>query len=63
MNKLRINFHNNIWVIIMGKEEEYEKGDDATEYGEFIPSYHHWVGLEEQKRIAKKLEKITKHKK
>lgn len=47
----------------MGKEEKYEKGDDATEYGEFVPSYDHWVSLDEQKRIVKKLENITKKKK
>lgn len=31
----------------------------VTKYGEFIPSYYAWTGLEEQKEIVEKLEKIT----
>lgn len=33
--------------------------DDKKEYGEFIPSYYGWIDLDEQKKIAKKLAKIT----
>lgn len=33
---------------------------DATKYGEFISSYFAWMTLEDQKKIADKLENITK---
>ena len=33
--------------------------EDTTKYGEFISSYFSWLTLEEQKEIAKKLEKMT----
>ncbi len=32
---------------------------NVTQYGEFIPSFYAWVGLEEQKEIVQKLENIT----
>ena len=38
----------------------YEKGEDATKYGEFISSYFAWIPLPQQKEIVKKLENITK---
>ncbi len=50
--------------------EQYEKsqekirkeiGEDATKYGEFIPSYFAWIGTKEQKDIVEKLENITKN--
>ena len=41
---------------------EYEIGEDATEYGEFISSYFAWIPLEEQKRRANILENTTKNK-
>lgn len=47
------------------KDEEnknQEIGEDATKYGEFVSSYFGWVSLEEQKRQAEKLQKITKKK-
>jgi len=28
--------------------------------GEFVPSFHNWIGLDEQKKIAEKLANITK---
>lgn len=43
----------------MNKNEKKEK-EDATKYGEFISTYFAWNTLEEQKKKAKKLEKITK---
>jgi len=41
----------------MREDEEIE---DATQYGEFIPSYFAWLTLKEQKEIAERLSKITK---
>ena len=35
-------------------------GEDATQYGEFISSFHEWITPEEQKIKANKLEKVTK---
>ena len=43
-------------------QEIGEIGEDATKYGEFVSSYFGWVSLEEQKRQAEKLQKITKKK-
>lgn len=43
----------------MNKKDESIK-EDATKYGEFVPSFDHWLPLDEQKKIAKKLENITK---
>ena len=33
---------------------------NTTKYGEFVPSFNAWLGLNEQKEIAEKLENITK---
>ena len=38
-------------------EEKSKK--NVTRYGEFIPTYYKWVGLEAQKEIVEKLENIT----
>ena len=35
---------------------------NVTKYGEFVPSFHAWVGLDEQKEIVARLEKITNKK-
>lgn len=35
----------------------------VTKYGEFVPSFHKWIGLEEQKERAKELEKMTEDEK
>lgn len=43
--------------------ENKEKKEDATKYGEFVCSNYHWVPLDEQKKIAKKMENITKKEK
>lgn len=40
-----------------------QMGEDATQYGEFIPSYFSWISLEEQKLVADKLEQATKEEK
>lgn len=40
--------------------EDKEEIEDATQYGEFIPSYFAWLTLEQQKEIAEKLSNITK---
>ncbi|MBR3249807.1 MAG: hypothetical protein IKF83_03830 [Clostridia bacterium] len=40
-----------------------EVGEDTTKYGEFISSFFDWNTLEQQKKKAEKLEKITKNKK
>jgi hypothetical protein len=37
-----------------------EVGEDATKYGEFIPSQFAWVSLPDQKEIVDRLQKITK---
>lgn len=37
-----------------------EKKKNTTKYGEFIPSFYTWVGLDEQKEIVEKLENMTK---
>lgn len=46
------------------KDEENNKkqeiSEDTTKYGEFVSSYFGWISLEEQKRQAEKLQKITK---
>lgn len=36
-----------------------EENEDVTEYGEFITSYFAWVGLEKQKEIVEKMQKMT----
>ena len=43
-------------------QEIGEIGEDTTKYGEFVSSYFGWVSLDEQKRQAEKLQKITKKK-
>ena len=40
-------------------EDEKDK-KNVTKYGEFVPTFHAWVGLEKQKNITKKLENIGK---
>ena len=37
-----------------------ENEEDATKYGEFVPSMHHWLPIEQQKKKAKRLSNITK---
>ena len=37
-------------------------GEDATKYGEFVSSFHHWLPIEEQKDIAEDLENMTEDK-
>lgn len=40
-------------------DEEQDEIEDATKYGEFIPSYFAWVTLQRQRENANRLEKIT----
>ena len=35
---------------------------NITKYGEFIPTYYEWIGLEKQKEVVERLEKISKKK-
>ena len=42
----------------MDKKEKREK-EDATKYGEFIPSYFTCVSPEEQKKVVSELENMT----
>lgn len=41
------------------KSEERREKEDATKYGEFIPSAFGWDTLEGQKKEVEKLENIT----
>ena len=43
----------------MKEEKEENKKEDATKYGEFIPSFFAWKTLKEQKEISDKLANIT----
>ena len=43
----------------MGKK----KKKNVTLYGEFIPSFHGWIGLDNQKERVKELENMTNKKK
>lgn len=47
------------------KEDKFntEIGEDTTKYGEFISSFFGWISMDEQKKRAEDLEKITKSKK
>ena len=42
----------------MKEKDKFEK-EDATEYGEFVPSFDHWVTPDEQRKIVKRLEDLT----
>ncbi len=51
----------------MSEEKEITKskfkeeiGEDATLYGEFVCSYHHWLPIEKQKEQARKMQEVTK---
>lgn len=52
MNEKKKNKFNN-------RNEEIE---DATKYGEFIPTFFTWNTLKEQKEKAEEMENITKKK-
>ena len=43
----------------MKEEKERREKEDATKYGEFIPSFFAWKTLKEQKEISDKLANIT----
>ena len=37
-----------------------DEKEDSTKYGEFVSSFFAWKTLEDQKKIAERLENITK---
>ena len=39
---------------------KYKHKKNVTKYGEFIPTFHSWLGLDEQKKRAQELENMTK---
>ena len=43
----------------MNDEKEKREKEDATKYGEFIPSFFAWKTLQEQKEISDRLANIT----
>ncbi len=44
------------------RNNDFEVGEDATKYGEFISSYFSWVSLPHQKERVEELKNITKKK-
>lgn len=42
------------------EENKKRRKEDATKYGEFVCSTHHWLPIEKQKENAKRLSNITK---
>lgn len=42
----------------MKNKDDNNKKEHTTKYGEMIPTNFEWLGIEEQKRIAKKLANI-----
>lgn len=44
----------------MKENKREQRKEDTSKYGEFVPSTHHWIPIEEQKRKAEKLANITK---
>ena len=47
----------------MKDEKEKREKEDATKYGEFIPSFFAWKTLKEQKEISDRLANITEEEK
>ena len=37
-----------------------KKKKNITRYGEFVPTFHVWLGLSEQKQRAEEMENMTK---
>ena len=44
------------------RNNDFEVGEDATKYGEFISSYFSWVSLPYKKERVEELQNITKKK-
>ena len=44
------------------RNNDFEVGEDATKYGEFISSYFSWLSLPHQKERVEELQNITKKK-
>lgn len=40
-----------------------KKKKNITKYGEFVPTFHGWLGLSKQKQRAKELENMTQKEK
>ncbi len=40
--------------------KEEKRKENTTKYGEFVPTIHHWLPIEQQKQKAEKLANITK---
>ena len=47
----------------MNNNEKDNKKENTSKYGEFVPSLHHWIPIEQQKQKAQKLSKVTKENK
>ena len=43
-------------------ENKKNKSEDATKYGEFIPTCFTWISINEQKRKTEEMENMTKKK-
>ena len=46
----------------MKNKKKNSRGNNSTECGEFVCSYNHWLPIEEQKKQADKMDKMTKEK-
>ena len=44
----------------MKEDKKFQRKEDTTKYGEFVPTTHHWLPIEQQKRKAEKLANVTK---
>ena len=43
------------------KHGEEEETEDTTRYGEFVTSYFCWLGMDEQRKRAEELQKMTEN--
>ena len=44
----------------MKNNKKIQRKEDTTKFGEFVPTTHHWLPIEQQKQKAEKLANITK---
>ena len=42
--------------------EEKELQGETSKYGEFVTSYFYWLGMDEQRKRAEELQKMTEKK-
>lgn len=47
----------------MQRDKRVSKREDMTKYGEFVCSAFHWLPIDEQKKKAEKMSKMTKNSK